>query len=340
MHTGKYGKFWFLAAVAVLLCVSCMERTEEITVAEDGVTTIVATFHGKVGDFRPPLAVATAPQWTILEHTVDTISDGDIDITLKAQQIIPYGQPLPETFAASPNDVNLRFPTRVKTWTDGNRTFYEFSRNYVTRDYTCYNLSETKLWDQDLEDRVLVKGIFNVSENDRREYLDSFVGAFGYLHWRQVSEALGQLVHRGELSAAAKAELDQWVWHYIESTVTPMRALGIMGKQEDSISIALDNLTNELLTNIDRTFVAIVGAEDTVLHERYHDAYRQVAAEYAVSDALSTQDITVTVILPGTIVSTNGLYTIDEPNTIKWYFEGADLHDCDRPLYALSVVEH
>jgi hypothetical protein len=239
--------------MALLLCVSCLERSEEITIAEDGTVTIEASFDGAARDFAPPVALPSEPEWEIEEQETDTTEEGEAAIKLKASKIIPYGQDLPYSYADPDEqemDINLQFPTEISIAREGNRTIYDFERTYVARDYASFNLSTSHYWDQELEDRIIENGIFEVSEQDRDDYLEQYIEAFSYYHWRFVDMALGELVGAGKISPEMYREIDVHVWNYLEEEVTPSRILGILGKNEDDIEEAHDELQKEVIENI------------------------------------------------------------------------------------------
>lgn len=260
---------WGLMVSLPFTGISCLERHEEITVSEDGTVTIVATFDGNANEFDSPVALPSEPDWEIVEHKTDTTDDGDVRIRLKAEKTIPYKQDLPYSYVTSdePNyDVNLQFPTELDIVHEGNRTVYEFKRTYVARDYAGFNLSTSHFWDQELEDRVLEKGIFDVSEQDRQDYLDQFCFAFAYHHWRFVDITIGELVLAGKISPSTHGEIDSHVWNYLEDQVTPVRMLGILGQEEHAIDSALDELQSQVRQNI----LTIVAS-----YEPYFDASRE-----------------------------------------------------------------
>lgn len=269
----KNGLVWGLIVLLPFVGISCLEREEEITVAEDGTVTIVASFDGNASDFAPPVALPTEPDWEIIEQKTDTTDKGDIKIKLKAQKTIPYKHDLPYSYDTldKPNyDINLQFPTKIDILREGNRTIYEFERTYVARDYSSFNLSTSFIWDQELEDRVIENGIFKVSEQDRDDYLEQFSAAFAYYQWRFIDITVGELVLAGKISSATYRKIDEQVWNYLQDRVTPIRVLGILGKDEDAINDALEELQKDVCQNI----LTIVAS-----YEPYFDASRERVGE-------------------------------------------------------------
>ena len=159
--------FPLVAVVMIALLSGCLVRTEEITIAPDGTTTILAEIRGESDDFDQLLAMPSEPEWTILQGPDPKAKSSDKKSELKAQVEVPYGSSLPHSYAAPGSEqerFDLKFPTEVRRWTEGDRTYFEFRRTYKARRYSCYNIAGTPFWDDELEARVLEKGIFEVSQ--------------------------------------------------------------------------------------------------------------------------------------------------------------------------------
>ena len=67
---------------------------------------------------------------------------------------------------------HLRFPTSLRTWTEGGRTFYEFKRTYEARRWRRLANATLVTEEKQLEERILEDGIFAASPDDRVAYLD------------------------------------------------------------------------------------------------------------------------------------------------------------------------
>ncbi len=327
--------------LTALMTAGCLEETDTIHVHEDGRTTVTAVFSGQVGDFPDIVALPQAPAWMIAQNYIDSSLSSNPTLHLTAHIDVPYGQPLPHTFAkaaASDREQQLQFPTEIKMWTEGNRTYYEFRRTYQARRYGCYNIAGGPYWDQDLEDSVIQEGIFNVTEQQRQDYLQQFGMAYGYLQWRMHWQAMSDLIGRDLITKPDRALIDSLAYTYLEATVTNDRLLALLKRGEDSLSAALDSLTGA----IDRQYEALLAQLPTPLPAKHLATYRESLAfyrhDYDITEALGSQNISVNLVLPGTLLDTNGLIDPDEPRKIRWEFKGTDLHDHDLPLYARSVV--
>lgn len=321
-----------------------MERTETITIDQNGNTTIRARFSGDREDFLPPAALPSENAgWKILENTVDkNTPDNDNKFAYTAEIEIQNGAPLPESFTDTPphaNSINLVFPTDVKMWTEGDRTFYEFSRTYQARDFLTFNLSESDFWDQKLEEKVFEEGIFNVSDEERESYLQQFGLGYGYQNLQFFSKTMGQLVRDGDILVSQRDMLNKQIYTYLEDAVRPVRLLGIMGQPEDSIGIAFSALETEIHDYMMKMFYKAVGENKPELREKAERILSRLRSEYTLTQTLDNNSFSITVYMPGQIIQSNGLVDFDEMNKVEWQFTGKHLHDCHKPLYALSVLE-
>lgn len=329
-----------LTLTVILAITGCIDRTEEITIAENGETTILAKFEGEGEGFKPPVALPSAPEWTYLTDTANFDRDR---IDFKAEIVIPYGQPLPETYAKVKNgedNINLRFPTEVKYWRDGNRTYYEFKRTYQARKYIRYNYMADEEMDKELEKRVTDEGIFNLSEEDRQRYISKLADSFTYFHYMIFSDVLGELVMNRTIFASIKKTLEKKARTHIEGIITPELVLDILGRDDDEMSEAIDELNVRVENEIVQLYKKEIGGSDKTKNERFEEVLEKTKTDYEITQKLGASQFVVLVIMPGEIISTNGLTDPDEPFSVGWIFKGSEMHDKNIPMYALSVVEH
>ncbi len=333
-----------ICTVLILTAVSCLERNEVITIDENGNTKISAQFKGEREDFDPPIAMPSENVWNVFDNSLTNPPKNiDDEFIYGAEMEIPYGSPIPSTFATenSPiKDINLHFPTEVNVWKEGNRTFYEFKRTYQARDFLTFNLSETELWDQELEEKVWESGIFNVTEEERELYLEQYGIGYGYLNWQLFSKTLGELVRQGDISVVIKDTLDKIMYSYLEDAVRPVRLLGIMGQPDDSIEIAHAAFEEEIHDFMLTKLIDVIGKDKTRIHKRGIRIFEKLQQEYAVTQSLDDNTFAITLNMPGYIIDTNGMIDFDDAGKVEWEFSGKHLHDVNKPLYALSVVEH
>ena len=335
--------FAFTLTLIVLLTSSCMERTETITVNEDGSTLFRLEFSGDYAEFQPPATVPSPPIWTILKQEIDSSDSDNILMEMEAEVTVPFGQALPETFALSDTgnfNVNLRFPGELKIWREGNLTFYQFRREYQGRKFRCYNLSEEPGWDHELEERVAEKGIFKVSEQDRTDYLDQLITSFGYLHWRMFSETLGYMVRTGEISILTKTSVENKAYNHLEATITPEMVLAILGKNEEAIEKEVEDLERQVNRQLRQILSDELGKDNLDKLKIFDSWVADLKADYELTEMLGEDEFSITLNLPGTIINSNGLYDLQEPGSVEWHFNGQDFHDSNLILYALSAIEN
>jgi len=330
-----------LLFVLIMNFVSCIEHTEEIFVTEDGTATIKTSYEGNASQIEG-IALPYEPVWSVTKNNGSKSSD----MELRAELKVAYGDEFPVNYAKpydETKDLQLQFPTEVKFWTVGNRTYYEFTRTYQPRKFKCYDLpsflSDHDLWDQDLESRVLEKGIFNVSEADRDEYLDQITYSYAYLQWRLHWETISKMYAEELISLTQKAGLEKQAADYLEQELTHEKILGILGKEEDSIGIELDRLTKLIHEKFYADFVKATGNGKTKLHHQYSKIFHRIKIDFEITKKLDSHSFALAVQLPGTIIKTNGYIEYEKPDVVEWSFEGDELHDKNIPLYALSVVE-
>lgn len=324
-----------------LLCAACLEHEEVITVAPDGSTEIVAQITGDYDQYTADdLLLPQQPQWTVLEQRIDSTGDKR-KLTYRASLFVPSGSPLPESFAKRENpyyDLSLRFPTQVKVWTEGNRTYYEFRRTYQARRFSALDVTEIPiLWDQELEERVLDSGLLNINQQDRRQYLDQLVSAFSLRLWRLHRDALGDLVRAGSVSDTTFLRLTEEVAGYLEETITPELALDLIQLEEIQVERALDSIETTVSRRFQQAVHTAVGGK-TLLLRQYEESIKRTKMDYALTQKLDSREMSIELNLPGTIISSNGIVVPEEPGRANWWFRGDKLHDADLPLYALSVV--
>ncbi|HUV29975.1 MAG TPA: hypothetical protein VMY05_02625 [Acidobacteriota bacterium] len=334
----------FIPAMLAVLAVTqgCLTRSEEITVDRDGRATIVAEFEGEVDDFGPPISLPAEPDWEILSDVIDSSDADKIERNLKVRRVVPYGEPLPETYATGERGdpkASLRFPGEIRYWKEGGRTFYEFKRTYLARRYFRFNGEAESMMDKDLEKRVLEKGIFEVSEEDRTKYLALLARQAQHRQRELLSEILGMLVLEHGLPVSVKVNIQQQAEPYIVNAITPAKLLAVLAMDEDSIGAEFDKLARDLQQSFAGLVMSAAGSDPAGSGARFETARRAVEHEYKLTEALNSNGFDVHVRLPGEIVTTNGERDRENPGAVGWTFGGEDLHDRDIPLHALSVVE-
>jgi hypothetical protein len=323
-----------------LLCAGCLEQDETITVAPNGDVTIEVSLSGGPDQLKDSILLPSGPTWHITDRQLDSAGQSPT-LTIKATASAPYGSPLPESFLpknAKEYDLSLHFPATLTIKKEGNRTFYTFQRTYEARRFLAYDYSEIpRLWDHDLETKVLDSGLLKVSPEEREDYLRQLSQGYEYCYWSYNRGALGELVRSNTLTDKDMLRLTHEAEDYLDSTLTPDFILGVMQRSEAEIQTALDSIGRE----IDRHFlnaVAAVATGNTRITGQFKQAYARQQRDYEITQKLDGFEYTVNLIMPGTVISTNGLPDSDHPGKVMWSFKGNKLNDADLPLYAVSVV--
>lgn len=325
----------------LLLLTGCLEHREEIVVHSDGSVDITAKIEGDIEDFKAGVAIPDSSEWIINKLQYDTTKRA-VKLKMEAYREIPYGKPLPATFAvkgSDPDSLQLYFPTEIKMWKDGSRTFYEFKRIYHARRFQRYHGNEDMQIDPELENRVMENGIFNVSEKDRQQYTDQMLLQFGMQHFYQFEDMLNQLVIQNKLTAAVKDSTLLAVEEYFDSTLTNELILSILKLDDDDIEQAYTRLMQKTRDDFTSIYSAISGDNNTGEGSAYRTAYNRILQETTITEKLGGHTYIIIIGLPGSIVNTNGFTDISSPGEVMWEFKGTDLHDRQVVLHAVSIVE-
>jgi hypothetical protein len=332
--------FLLVGLTSCLLSVGCLEQDETITVAPNGDVTIEVSLSGAPDQLKDSILLPSGPAWHITERKLDT-SGKSPTLTITATASVPYGSPLPESFLpekAKEYDLSLHFPGTLSVEKQGNRTFYTFKRTYEARRFLAYDYSEVpRLWDRDLESHVLDSGLFKVSPDERKKYLEQLSQGYEYSYWSYNRGALGELVRSNILTDTVLLSLTHEAEGYLDSTLTPDFFLNVMKRSEAVIQTALDSVGRE----IDRHFlnaVSAVSKGNTQITDRFKRVYTRQQRDYEITQKLDGFEYTVNLIMPGTVISTNGMPDSENPGKVMWSFKGNKMNDADLPLYAVSVA--
>lgn len=330
----------FSLIAILLLLTGCLDRSETIVVDKQGNTTITAEFSGKKADFEKSRSYPTAQLWNITKNETSKGDDGSLKLDLTADQHIDYGKSIPEIFTEdSTSAFSLHFPTSVRMWKEGNKTYYQFNRSYKARMFARFNGPEESDKSDSLEKKISEKGIFNVSEKERSEYIQDLKESLMYHNYFIYDEALGVMIRNDAFSVKEKNEVDEKMQEIFESNITEAKLLAILALPDSSI----ESEYNKLLSLIEKKIVELVsnsvGSDQSQLGSPFQTALEQIHTTYDITEALISDKFSIYLQLPGEILSTNGYTDFDKPGQVYWEFDGTALKDKDIPLYAISVVE-
>lgn len=331
-----------IGTILSLFCTGCLDQEESITVAQNGSVTMEVKLSGDPKRLSDPILIPSSPEWVIRERSIDSSGKSPV-LTIRATANTSYGSPLPESFVSKSSPeypLCLHFPGEVTIESKGDRTYYTFRRRYEARRFAAFDFSEVpKLWDHDLETRVLDSGILKISEKDRVRYLQQLSANYNYCYWRFFREALADLVQSSAIADTTLQRLAAEASQYLEKTITPDLMLSIMQREEEVIDASIDSLKLVIDQHF-KTVVAAAARPGSTTAEQFERAYARVQREYEVNEKLSGFNYSINLVMPGTIISTNGIIESGEPSKVFWSIKGKKFHDADVPLYGVSVVTH
>jgi len=339
MHIRKY-----LAAVICIVSVfssGCFERKEEITLSENGDTFIRTLFEGDTEQYPPIFELPNDGPWEITDRDIKNNKDGSISLKIEAEMTIPYGETLPGHYNLDDRSgLGLRFPSTVKTYKEGKRTFYEFTRRYQSRKYAPYEILYERI-DGKLEEKIFENGIFNVPEKDQIQYLNQLVPAFRLSQLRYIYDALGRMVLHNDISQDLRKKMIESARDEISANFTPDRLKQILARIDDDKTLAkeMDSITRE----VDQIFISVFKKQTQPMEQELLTEFTRLLKNErdtrAVTDALSGHGFQITLKMPGQIVATNGIFNGESLGTITWEFSASALNDCEYVLHAVSVTD-
>ena len=329
----------FLFAILIIFT-GCLERLETIQIDKQGNTIIIAEFDGKAEGFENSASYPTEQLWNIIEKNQYNSKDDDQKIKLKAEQKIKYGNQFYNSYVRDANsDKTLQFPTEVKMWKDGNKTYYKFTRIYKARTFARLNGPEELDQFKKLEEKVTKDGIFNVSEQERNEYVNKLSEFIKYHNFYIYLDAIGVMIQNNNLAVSLKQTAANDIKNYFEEKITDQKILDILRLEDSLLDKEYENLLQLIETEVTDILSKATTVDQSKQDSPFNKALRDVRFEYQVTKALTSDNFCIAIQMPGEIVSTNGFTEYDSPGQVYWEFKGKALHDRDVPLYALSVVE-
>jgi hypothetical protein len=329
-----------MICAASLFLSGCIERKEEITIDKHGNTYISTSFKGDIDQFPPVFDLPNGGTWKNIKQEIMKKENGK-DLKVSAEMNIPYGKDLPDRYDLNDQaNQQLRFPSTVKTYKKGSRTFFEFTRRYQPRKYRLYEIYYEKV-DKELEDEVMKKGIFNVSQTQRDKYLDQLTPALHLSQLRTVYDVLGTMVLQNDISQEARRQLLLSAGENVRKTVTRNKLetiLAHLNKDNDG-----EDEMDQIIKDIDRVFISILKnqtrPDNGVLSAKLAKLLENERHTRKITDAIGGNSFIITLKMPGQIVDTNGIFSEESLGTVSWDFQGSALRDCEYVLHAISVLD-
>jgi hypothetical protein len=318
----------------------CIERKEELTIDKHGNTKISASFTGDIDQYPPVFDLPNGGAWKNIKQEFN--EDGKKDLDVSAEMNIPYGKALPDRFDLNDHtDQGLRFPSTVKTYKKGTRTFYEFTRRYQPRKHLPYEIFYETV-DKELEEEVLKKGIFSVSPMQRDLYIRQLTPAFHSSQLRIIYDVLGNMVLQNDISQDARRQMllsagekvrQAFPQNRLEATLARINKFNEASGEMDQITKEMDQIFLSLFKNQKRP-------DNAGLLAKFAKLLENDLRTRKITDAIDEHTFIITLKMPGQIVVTNGIFSEESLGTVSWEFRGNALHDCEYVLHAVSIVDN
>lgn len=325
---------------ASLFLGGCFEREEDITVDEHGNTHIQISFDGDIDQYPPVFDLPNDRAWKNISEEIENNQDGGKRLKISAEMNTPYGIDLPDRYNLDDTtNRGLRFPTTVKTYKKGARTFYEFTRRYQSRKYDPYEIYYEDV-DKELEEKIFKNGIFNVSQAEQNAYLGQLTPAFHSSQLRIVYDVLGTMVLQNDISQDARRRMLSSAGNKVRTTFTSEKLKEILARMDDK---TIDRETARITREIDQIFTSIFEEQMQPDGGRLLNEFKTLLDNErrtrAITDAIGGHAFNILLKMPGQIVFTNGIFSEDSLGTVYWKFSASDLNDCEYVLHAVSVVD-
>ena len=319
----------------------CFDRKEKIAIDHNGNTTINTSITGTTEKYPPLFKLPIDDPWKIIKQEIKKNKEGETEIEIISEMDIPYGEILPDRYDFKDEaDQGLRFPSTLKIYKKGNRTFYEFTRRYKSRKHNPYEIYYESI-DKELEEKILDAGIFSVPENDRIKYLDQFTKAFYASESRFFYDVLGLMVLDNDIGQGARKKMLKTAMNKLQEQFTADRFIQILALIDENKIDAEFSLAKE---EVDPLFTSVfknhVQPDNNSLLKKFTKLLKNERLANDITWVIGPHGFHITLEMPGQIVETNGLPEEDSMGTVAWHFKGSELRDCEYILHAVSVVDN
>jgi Ca2+-binding EF-hand superfamily protein len=311
------------------------------TVDEYGNTLIQISFEGDIDRYPPVFELPNGGAWKNIKQEIEDNKEGGKDLKISAEMNVPYGKDLPDRYNLDDTtDQGLRFPTAVKTYKKGSRTFYEFTRRYQSRKYKPYEIYYDDV-DKELEGEIFEKGIFNVPQPKRTAYLSQLTPALHLSQLRTFYDVLGIMVLHNDITQDARKQMLKSAEDTIHETFTHDKLLEILARiDEKTITAEMDSITKEMDHIFISTFETHIRPEDGGLLKEFEKLLENERRTRTITDAVGGHEFHILLKMPGQIVVTNGIPVEDSLEAVYWKFPASALNDCEYVLHAVSVADN
>jgi len=333
-----FTRFTVLALLFVLSPLAgCLERKETLTVRPDGSVYCEIAYSSSTTDdiYAGDAVPAPGSGWIVDEQTQES-DRGELSYTLQGVLVTEPGGPLPSTYASSPSEQALSFPTELVIEPRGDGTYYHFHRTYEARRWAYVHLKQIEFVDEPL------KGIKDKPENeltdaDRTQLIHAFARF-------EVEKAM-IFAREALLEVAPDTPQDHWLalaqaMRNLPSEVDYASLIQIFGEQnertrEREVKAQVEKWENALTDRLESSARTMMEFGPGKLN-RFLDAFAARKREFAVTEDLGDDVFKIEVRMPGVIVATNAAGS--EGATARWEFSGQQLRDARVELMVTSVV--
>lgn len=352
----------------ILLSLSgCLKRTEKITVALDGRTTMQLTYKGDPDEFENGDAMPNdSAGWTTSRKS-EIDDEGKETLTLTATQQFAPTEDLPRTLALPGDDdadLYLDFPTSVKVDRRKDGTYYYFTRTYTSRKWAYMQHCKDKFFDDSVKE-LSDKPVEELSRIERVQLVQAMISVEAYKQIEFTRTALNEcnpnldLVYRlaarqALLKAYQKDELldgpdmlDHDASIHTEGAQEPTRLDIIVDHCGSMFQLQQVNCFDEQATLIvENGYNAIVqsltqyAGFDKAQLEAFETSYKRAKKYHAVSECLGGHRFEICVDMPGTIVAHNANRTDRKKGEACWEVDGDAFRDRPVELQLVTRVQH
>lgn len=328
-----------LIGVTSVMLSGCIERKEELTIDTHGNVAIHTAFYGDLDAYPPVFDLPNGGAWKNIKREFDK---GEKDLSVTADMDVPYGRKLPDRYDLNDRSgQGLRFPSTVKTYRKGSRTFYEFTRRYQPRKHLRYEIYYEAV-DKELEAGIFKKGIFNVPAAQRDTYLRQLTPAFHASQLRMLYDVLGVMVLQQDITQDARREMLASAGYRVRQAFPQSRLETILARVNrlNEASGEMAQVTKEM----DQIFLSVfngkIRGHNAMLLAKFTRLLKDDRRARSITEALNEHVFKIKLKMPGQIVETNGIFSEESLGMVSWEFQGSSLHDGEYILRALSVVDN
>lgn len=350
--------FVSVACFCGLISWGCVERSEWITIAQDGSATLRIRYEAPEQELQGGDAMPSEASGWAIERSTKKEND-KTKVILEGEKYSRPGEAMTSTFAAlsdPDSDLYLSFPTtlRIEHRSDGD--YYYFRRTYTPRRWAYVQHWQDVFFDDDDVKKLSDKAPEDLTLAERSRIVEAFTGFEAFKQLELAMAAIEQslptlAVEHGLMARQALinhyenklevSEKDGVRSGPIVEAIVACERLDPKGKEACIEQESQRILDAGLTAFADSLRIGAALNEDQL--RRFDAAYDRAEREYAVTDALAGHAFEIDVRMPGTIIAHNaidGELKIEEDSSrIQFHFDGKAFRDRKHELIVVSKVE-